>query len=319
MKTTRLALAGGAVPLAVLGGTWALQAAWADRLPDVVAAHWGLTGPDRSAELSTMTGVTLGIGAVLTLVTLVTVLVSRLRGAVVPRSAVGFVAWLATLPAGVLAGSMYAALDATSWRDAGPAWSAVGWALGLSVAAGAAATLVAGPTERPAPAEPRDLPSAGLQPGERASWIGGGTNYPMAFGGLVAVLGYALLHVSIPGLGVMPFALAVLVVVLAMAAVCRVRVRVDTTGVTLSLGLFGFPNRTLTYDEIASANTEEMTMGSAGGYGLRRGVGYTAFKVRAGETLTITLNSGHVVKATVDHADRAAGLVNDLTGARDGA
>ncbi|MCP2253005.1 hypothetical protein LY13_001749 [Prauserella aidingensis] len=319
MRTTRLALAAGAVPLAALGGVWALQAAWSARLPEVVAIHWGTDGPDRSSALSTLTGVTLGIGAALTLGTLVAVLVSRARGSAVPRSAVGFTAGVAALPAGVLAGSMYAALDTTSWRDAGSAWSAVVWALGLSVVAGAVAALVAGPTERRAPAEPRDLPSAGLRPGERATWIGGGTNYPMTFGGLAVAGGYALLQVSLPGFDVMPLALVVLVVVLAMAATCRVRIRVDADGVALSLGLFGFPHRTLTFDEIASADTEQLTMWSAGGYGLRRGVGYTAFKVRAGEALAVTLTSGHVVKATVDHADRAAGLVNDLVAARESA
>lgn len=320
MKTTRLVLATGAVPFAVVGGVWVLQAAWASRLPEIVAVHWGVGGtPDRSAALSTLTGWALGIGAALTLAALVTALVSSRRGSPVPRSAVGFAAWLATMPAGVVAGSMYAALDTTSWRDAGPVWAALAWVFGLSLAAGAAAALVAGPTEQPAPTEPRDLPSAGLRPGERAVWIGGGTNYPMAFGGLAAVLGCVLLRVALPDLDVTAFGLAGLVTVLAMAATCRVRVRVAADGVTLSLGLFRLPNRTLTFDEIASADTEWMTMWSGGGYGLRRGPGYTAFKVRAGETLAITLTSGHVVKATVDHAELAAGLVNDLASARESA
>ncbi|GAA1206966.1 DUF1648 domain-containing protein [Prauserella alba] len=318
MRTTRLALATGVVPLAALAGAWTLHAAWSARLPDVVAVHWDPDGPDRSATLTALTGTTLGIGATLTVAALVAVLVATRRGSAVPRSGVGFAAWLAALPAGVLAGSMSAALDTASWRDAGPAWAAIAWALGLSLAAGAVATLVAPPAE-PAdvPAERHDLPSAGLRTGERAVWIGGGTNYPMAFGGLVVVLGYAILQVSLPDLGAMPLVLAALVVVLAMAATCRVRVRVDATGVALSLGLFRFPHRTLTFDEITSANTERMDMSSAGGYGLRRGPGYTAFKVRAGETLSITLTSGQVVKATVDDAEHAAGLVNDLLAARE--
>jgi len=316
MKTTRLALATAGVPLAALAAVYAVRAAWSDRLPDVVVSHWGTDGPDRGTDLAAMTGWTLGLGAAVAVVATVGVLVSHARGSGAPRSAVGFVAWLATLPGGVLAGSMWASLDTTSWQQAGSAVGAVAIAFGVSVAAGALAAWLAGPTVRAVAPSPRDLPSAGLSPGERATWIGAGTNYPMAFGGMFVIALYVVLQVGLTDLEVMPYALILVVAVLALSAVCRVRVRVDATGVLLTLGLFSFPSRHVTLDEIASADVEHMSVWSAGGYGLRRGPSYTAFKVRAGETLAIRLTSGHTIKATVDGAEQAAGLVNDLVSAR---
>ncbi|MCR3719882.1 MULTISPECIES: DUF1648 domain-containing protein [Prauserella salsuginis group] len=315
MRTARLTLATAGIPFVVLAVAYVLRTAWAGRLPDTIVSHWGTGGPDRGTALTSMTAWTLGLGAAAAVVATVTALVMRHRGAFVPRTAIGFAAWLATLPAGVLIASMWATLDVASWQQARSAWGAVTLAIGLSVAAGALATLLTGPTPRAAIPEPRDLPSAGLAPGERAVWIGAGTNYPMAFAGIGVIGLFLVLQLSLDDLDVMPHALILIVAVLALAATCRVRARVDATGVTLTLGLFRFPHRTLTFDEIASAHVEQMSVWSAGGYGLRRGFGYTAFKVRAGEALAVTLTSGHVVKATVDDAERAAGLVNDLVAA----
>src|SRR5690606_28985778 len=160
MKTTRLALATAGVPLAALAAVYAVRAAWSDRLPDVVVSHWGTDGPDRGTDLAAMTGWTLGLGAAVAVVATVGGLVSHARGSGAPRSAVGFVAWLATLPGGVLAGSMWASLDTTSWQQAGSAVGAVAIAFGVSVAAGALAAWLAGPTVRAVAPSPRDLPSA---------------------------------------------------------------------------------------------------------------------------------------------------------------
>ncbi|OLT42587.1 hypothetical protein BJF85_22435 [Saccharomonospora sp. CUA-673] len=322
MRTTRLLLAAAGIPLVTLAAVYVLRMSWADRLPSAVVSHWGLDGPDRGTDLAAMTGWTLGIGAAIAVLAAITMLVSDRRAiardlAATPRSAVGFAAWAATLPAGILAGSMWATLDLPAWEQARGAGGAILLAFGISIAAGALAAWLAGTMPRPAPAEAdRELPSAGLEPGQDPTWSGAGTNYPMAFVGAAVLVAAVILQVGMTDLDIMPYGLILVVALLAMSAVCRTQVRIDSTGVTLTLGLLKFPTRRLDLDEIASADVEQMSMWAGGGYGLRRGPSYTAFKVRAGDTLAITLTSGHTLKATVDHPERAAGLINDLVGAR---
>ncbi len=312
----RVVLATLGVPALLAVVAFALRGAWSDRVPEQVATHWGPSGaPDGATSLDALTTwtlvATLALAVVLTVVALV--LLRTGRGSYPPL--VGLASGLVVVPVAGLVTSVIATLDAPSWREAsGPELSII-VLVGISVAAGVVSWLVAPdvPPKRSAVAVGSE--SAGLNPGERAAWVGTATNAGLA---VLCVAVPPVVLVVVGALSGTTAAWSTYLVplgigVLAAVGIARVHVTVDATAVTIRMGALGYPRRTVPLVDITSAGTESLTLLGGGGLGVRtNSSGDVAFKCRSGAALVLTLRSNRRVIATVDHPDEAAGLVNDL-------
>lgn len=317
-KAARLVGATLGVPAVAVAMAWALRQAWAGRLPDTVAVHWGTNGVDRGASLDAFTSWTFGASGVLGAAGAALAVAGLRRGYGMWRSATAFATSLATLPAACLIGSMWATRDAPSWEQAAGAGGVIAVTLGVSAAAAALGAVIAGPGVPPTrrDGDERPGPSLGLAPGERAAWVGGTTNVAMAV--LLALTPPAILLLAglLTGFGsaLAGYAIAVVSAIVVALLLARLRVAVDTTGVTIRMGAFGLPRRHVPLGDIAGADVESLSVLGAGGFGIRVNPvsGYTAYKIRSGPALALRLHSGYRVLVTVDRPEQAAGLVNDL-------
>ncbi|WP_019806457.1 hypothetical protein [Saccharomonospora halophila] len=313
----RLVLATGGVPAVVLAVAAALRSAWSSRLPEVVATHWGVGGAaDGSTGLTALTTWCLSLGGALTVAGAVVSVVLLRHGRGSHRGHVALWVLLASMPSTALLTSLVTTLDAPDWRQASGAGVALGVLLGGSVAAGGLAALLA-----PSVSPDRSLDAApgartvGLRDGQRATWIGSSTNLGLAVLSAltppVVVVLIGLVTGSRPGWAVLVVPTAI--GVLAGLGVARVRAIVDADAVTVRMGFFGMPYRTIPLGEITSAATEHLPLFGMGGLGVRTTVsGDTAYKCRGGPALVLTLRSARRVLVTVDRPGEAAGLVNDL-------
>ncbi|WP_277670490.1 DUF1648 domain-containing protein [Saccharomonospora viridis] len=312
----RILLATLGVPAVVFTVALLLRDAWAARLPTEVASHWGAGGVDDGIALDTLATWTLSAGAVLAVASTVLLLVLLRRGYGTHRPYVLVSTLLTMLPMAALISSMAVTLDAASWREAGGAGAALAVLAAVLVPATTVAVLIAPsvPPTTGVPDTPGDA-TVGLAAGQRATWNGAATNVALASGCVLAPL-LALFLVDLlteNSLSWSGYAVPIAVGVLAMLGVSRVRVIVDSTGVTIRMGVLGFPTKHIPLSDIVSAAATTTTLFRGGGLGIRTTpTGDTLFKVRGGPTLELVLTSGRRVLANVDHPDQAAGLVNDL-------
>lgn len=309
------ALLSGPVLLTV--AALALRNAWADRLPDEVATHWGPSGtPDQATGLAPLTTWTVAITLALTVAVTVTAFVLWRTGRGVHRPLLGLAAGVAALPVATLVTSMVSTLDAASWEDAAGAATTVPLLLGLGLVVGALAWLVAPDVP---PQRRRDdvvtVESVDLAAHERATWVGGTTNAGLA---VICVVAPPVVIAIVSALsGTAPTwssaLVPLLVGALAAVGIASVRVTIDEKAVSIRMGLLGYPRRTVPLSDVTSAGTTTLTLLGNGGLGVRLNAsGDVAFKCRGGEALVLTLSTKRRVIATVDHPDQAAGLVNDL-------
>ncbi|OQO91028.1 DUF1648 domain-containing protein [Saccharomonospora piscinae] len=304
------------VPAAFVAAVLVLRSMWAPRLPEVVATHWGGSGdPDKATDLAALTGWATGITLALAAVAAVGAVALLRTGRGSHRAFSGLAAGVAVVPAAGLLGSVVAALDTSSWEQAGGPMLVVPLLLGSCLLAGVIAGLLA-PAVAPRRADSEiGTESVGLAPGERAVWVGEATNGGLA---LLCVLGTTAITAVAILLSGAPAPWLVYLVptgvgLLAALGICRVAVRVDASAVTIRMGVLGYPHRTIPLSEVTSATTEQLSVFGTGGLGVRLNPsGDVSFKCRAGEALVLTLRSNRRVYATVDHPADAAGLVNDL-------
>lgn len=304
--------------LGVIGpGLWTAAAIvpflWlADRLPDPMASHWPLSGPPngslpRAAVFAIHLAMALGPA-------LLAFRAARRtpapHGSVAP--VVALAAGVGALGAGLAAITIRANLDAPGWRDADPlSLVGLGAALCAAAVAAAAAHRLGGRLERPA--HTRDLTgraSVGLGPAERASWRGGATNPPMrALGGMCVVGSFAALPLGVVVAG------AAFAAGLALLSCASARVRVDRAGITIALGPVGLPRLRVPLARIQEARPIDVWPLRRGGWGYRGSLtrsGRAAVIIRGGRGLEIRRTDGATLVVTVDDADTAAGLLNDL-------
>ncbi|WP_028661909.1 DUF1648 domain-containing protein [Saccharomonospora saliphila] len=315
----RVALAAFGVPALLAVLAFVLRTAWEPRLPEVIATHWGTDGVDGSTGLTAFTVGTLVAAGVLTSAGTASLLVLLRRGGEVRRGTVLLHALLASLPSGMLISSMAASLDAESWRQAAGPGVVLLVLLGTTGVATGVAVLLAGrrvPARGHAePAGPGEA-SVGLKPGQRASWVGGTTNTPLA--GVCAflpVLSVGVIDVLTDGpLGWTGYAVTAGAGVLTALMVPSLRAVVDSSGITIRMGLVGLPRTHLALSDIASAGTDTVRATSLGGLGVRYDptTGDVAYKIRGGSALVVSLRDGRRVFVTVDGPEQAAGLLNDL-------
>jgi hypothetical protein len=311
-KLIRVLTATAVLPGAALAVAGVLANAWWTRLPDPVATHWG-TRPNGHTALGPFTGVCLGLGVVATTVLTATAVAALRRGRPLPRPTVGVGAGFAAMPAAVLLTVLIANLDVPNWQAARGAGVVVLFLLGAA-ALGVVAAFAGG---LPSPVRETGAvrPSVGLRPGQRAFWSSRAEN-PAMLGVLALIpVAVALVPAGLPWQTGLWIALVGAVVT---ALTYRLKATVDAKGVTIRFGLFGFPWRHLKLDSIREAATRELSTFGDGGLGLRFNpvTGTTAYKVRGGPALALSLENGRTVLVSVDDPETGAGLVNDLIAQR---
>jgi hypothetical protein len=289
----QLAVCGAIVAIGLL--PWAL--AWS-RLPDDVASHWDLYG-DANGHLSRVAALAVlgGVSVLLAVAAFV-----RRRDVASP-----VLAFVATVIAVASLGTVLANRDVERWQDA---HLSLDWiALGLAVAAGAAAVFAHTVKHAPAEREHVTRPSMAVGANERLAWTGTGHSGSLWFFAVFLTVGGVLLYISTSAGG-----LILLLVSAALAELSAVRVVVGAHGVRIT-PRFGFPWMTIALDRIESAEAIDVRPLSWGGWGYRGSLKLmqrAALVLRAGPGLKLNLRNGSVFVVTVDGAEDAAAVVNGL-------
>jgi hypothetical protein len=195
-----------------------------------MAVHWQ-NAPDGSAGTTTVTTVLFLAAAILTLAGAALELLAARRGYGVFKPVVGFQAGFATRPPAILVSTMWANLDAPTWQTARITVLVGIFPVVASVVAGVTAWLISPtlPVTRPRQEPTGDTPSVGLIPGERASWVGGTTNWWLVWAFLpVSVLVAAGSRLAANDIPLSVLLGVALVLLLSSLLVGRLRVRADS-------------------------------------------------------------------------------------------
>ncbi|MBE3009192.1 DUF1648 domain-containing protein [Microbispora sp. NEAU-D428] len=295
----------------------AVPLAYADRLPDPLATHWGQSGrPDGSMPfaafvllLVVLWVVVAGIGTGVT---------ARARTLVrrVPRAwSCAGLAWAGGFMLITQAFTIAANLDRGHWtRAAGLNWQ-VAVVVAAPIAFGALGWLAGrhGPDVPSGP--PQARPLIDLDPGKRPVWVST-TTAPwatwlaiVALAAAVALAGTALSG-RLPGgwSAVVPLT----VVGVAGLALSSVSVRVVPEALTVSIGPLRWPSRTVRLERVERAWVEERYPAQVGGWGYRGLPGRATIMIRGGECLVVRYTSGGRLAISVDDAEAGAALLNAL-------
>ncbi|WP_432932197.1 DUF1648 domain-containing protein [Microbispora sp. CA-135349] len=319
---TRFLLASAAWAVLVAAVLVAVPLAFADRLPDPLATHWGASGrPDGS----------MAFGAFVLFPVVLWAVVAGLVGAGVaarartlvrraPRAwACAGLAWAGGFVVLIQVFTIAANLDRGDWTRA----ANMSWQVAVVVAAplvlGALGRLAGrrGPDVSPAAPQPGAL--IDLDPGKRPVWVST-TAAPwaawLALVSVAAALVVAGLALSgrFPGgwAAVVPLALTGVV----GAVLSSVSVRVVPEALTVSVGPLRWPSRRVRLDRVERAWSEERYPGQVGGWGYRGLPGHATIMIRGGECLVVRYTSGGELAITVDDAAAGAALINALAARR---
>ncbi|WP_062466763.1 DUF1648 domain-containing protein [Demequina maris] len=299
------ALTAVAVELAVMGD-----------LPDPVATHWGVNGPDGFAAAWTvplMTALTAGVLPLVLGASAARAIRKGERGftlRLLPAVAAGLSVFLGGLLAGTLV--IQRGLDAAEGAPdvlpvllvALPAGAVVGAVAWFAQPRETAARIDAAVAAAPLP----------LAPGERAVWLGRAEMTPWALAFIVlatlaAWTGAALMWLAgDTAAAAIITGVAVLLSVLA-ATFTVAHVRIDATGLTVTSGARLVRMRVPAEDIVSVAAIEVHGLAQYGGYGIRQIPGATAVVLRPGLAIEVTRRSGRRFVVTVDDADTAASLL----------
>jgi hypothetical protein len=166
--------------------------------------------------------------------------------------------------------------------------------------------------ERDAPSQAQGAPpSAGLLAGERALWIGTVRCRWIGWLAVGLLLAGAVSMGTVRALAGLGLVVAGLIVL----AFTALEVRVDRRGVHIAFGALRWPTMNVDLGSIARASAIDVVPMQWGGWGYRgslRLFGRAAIVLRGGEGLRLDLANGKWLLVTVDGAEQAAGVVNDL-------
>jgi hypothetical protein len=308
--TTRRALLAGIPHLIAFAPVIVVLATASERLPDPIASHFDLSG---SADRYVSRGAMLVLAIALAVgLALLFGLLARLGGA---RSApvsrwdtlrmmVG-ISWASACLLGVvLLGSVVANLGLTDPATAVLPW----WTFPLGLLAAAVAGVVGGlvaPSTPTAGEEPEAVSAVPLGPTEQISWSRSvGSPWFPVVGAVLVIVGCAL------GVAVDP--VAGIVAGVAGAAVTlfsQARVTVDRRGLTVALGLLGWPHLRVPAHDVASVTVSDISPAQFGGWGYRVVPGGRGVIIRSGPALVVTRRSGQRITVTVDDPHTAAGVL----------
>lgn len=318
MKTrTRILLATAGVPVAAIAVAVVLASVWDARLPEVVAVHWMNGEPNNSASLGPFLKLALVIGAALAMAVSWIAVTARRRGNGLSRVAIGFFAGFATIPASGVVGVLVGNLDVRDWHEATGSVLVAAVTLLVAVGAGVLAAFVMGPVPRAAALDgpSADAPAIGLEPGQRAVWVGTTTNKFLLSSVLVVPLvGFVVDQVAMVAVPAWIYAALFAVGAVVTLLGARLGATVDSAGLTIRMGLLGWPRRHFPLDRIDHADVVDLGLFQAGGFGYRVNpfTGESIYKLRGGPALAIALSKGGLVYVSVDDPAPGAGLLNDL-------
>ncbi|MGI5159747.1 DUF1648 domain-containing protein [Microbispora sp. CA-102843] len=314
---TRFQLAAAAWAVLVTAVLVAAPLAFAGRLPDPLATHWGPSGrPDGSMPFAAFVLLPV-VWAVVAGTSLAGM--ARVRGEIRRWTRVWFcagLAWTGGFLIGTQALTIAANLDRDDWTHAAP----LSWQVAVGVAGafvlGALGWLVGrlGPDDAPQ-AGTQPGPLIDLDPGKRPVWVSTATA-PWAVG-LALVAFAAALSFAVAALwGVAPTgwstALPLALVAVVGLAVSSVSARVTPEGLTMAFGPLRWPTRTVRLERIERAWVEWRSPIQVGGWGFRGLPGMATIMIRGGECLVVRYTSGGRLAISVDDAEAGAALLNAL-------
>lgn len=317
----RFLLATAAWTVLVAAVLVAVPLAFAGRLPDPVASHWGPSGqPDRSMPPAALTLLAL-VWAVVAGTSLVGL--ARTRGEIRRATRVWFAAglgWTGGFLIGVQAVTVAANLGRDDWTRAGsPSWEIV-VVVGVAFALGALGRLAGrlGPDDAP-PERERPGPLIDLDTRKRPVWVSTATA-PWAVGLGVVAFAAALSFAAAALLGLAPAgwstALPLALAAVIGLAVSSVSVRIAPEGLTMAFGPLRWPSRTVRLDRIERAWVEWRSPVQVGGWGVRGLPGRATVMIRGGDCLVVRYTSGGQLAVSVDDAETGAALLNALAARR---
>lgn len=305
-RRRRALLAAVPHPIAAIP-TITLLIAAADRLPDPLASHFGPSGTaDGFAGRWSLVALAAGLGIGMAVVFALTAATGM--GAVSRRDLGRWLVGLSWATAGFV-GTVQFAATAANLDLADPATAALPlWTFPAALLIGAAAGLLGWlVTPRTTPSTPDDpaVPAVALGPTERVSWSRtAGSPVLLLVAGVLAAAAIALWVAGLVVSAVVMVAVAVLALVLGSA-----RVTVDRRGLTVALGMLGWPRLRIPADDIVSVTVTDVSPMQYGGWGYRVLPGARGVILRSGEALVVTRRSGQRFAVTVDDAGTAAGLL----------
>jgi hypothetical protein len=304
-----------ATSLAVLACAAGIAESWRGQLPDPVAIHWGVNGPNGFSSLNVLLATLLGPGVLLVL-GFGTVLLVLGRAAVTRRIVAGVTIWFALYLSLIALGSLYIQRGLTDAHRAGGLGVVLGVAfIGSLVPAVVAGLLVPGDPPQPtSEAVAADAPRIGLIEGDQSTWIGHADSGSAIGFGLAAVA-LVLALVAVTRIWALLIVVGALTVVL--GAMSSFVVRVDRTGLT-ARSILGWPRIRVPLDEVVRADVADVhPLRDFGGWGLRVGrQGRVGIVLRRGSGVLVERTGGRSVVVTVDDAHAAAGLLNALADRR---
>lgn len=281
-----------------------------ERLPDPIATHFSLSGTadgfmgQRWAALSIAA---LGVGLAL----LFGATAGFAFGTRVPGSRHDLARWFVGMSwatAAFLGTTLWACTSANLDLTEAAAAVLPGLTIPLALLAAVAAGIVGGllAPRTPADDEPAPVPAAPLGETEQISWSRpvGSLWLPVVGGALVAT-GIALAVTWQPALGAVLAAPGIALVLLGHA-----RVTVDRRGLTVTIGLFGWPRVHVPAEEIEAVSVVDVSPMQFGGWGYRIVPGGVGVIIRSGPGIVVTRRSGRRTTVTVDDAATAAGLLS---------
>ncbi len=309
--------AGLLAPLLVAAAAIAVQLVVIPDVPDPVAVHWSVGGPDGFGPAWSYPLMTALVGFLLPALLALSALPSVRRGDSGPT----FTLLAATsLGLSVLMSALATALlvSQCGLDDAADAPGA-GWLVGLAFAAGIAAAGIAWialPT-LPYVRTQHELPAVTLAAGERVVWMrtaGMRGGLVVLLGGVAVALGLAgvwMLVAGDPAAGGIMLGAGILIGALA-AMTTTFAVTADDRGLRVRAAA-GWPTFEVPLDDMESVTAIEVSgLGQFGGYGLRSVPGAFGVILRAGEAIEVTRSSGRRFVVTVDDAATGAAVLEAL-------
>ena len=277
------------------------------RLPEPLATQWGWAGQP-SDSMSRILCMALFVGIWLVVAGREALPVRSDEGEAQRPPPVTMLFLLAAVLLTATAVILWANLDVTEWTAArrlpSPVFLPALFAIAM-VGAGIGRWL-----ERRDGTPPSTTPSAtvALGPQETAVWFGRAHNYML----LVGMVGLAVFNWTRLGNSSMGYLFTALPLAIA-AALSWVSVVIRDGKVVMGFGRWNWPKKEVRIGDIEGASSEYVQPMRYGGWGYRVcGSRCRAIVVRRGQALRLKMNNGSTLIVTVDDADEAAGLVNDL-------
>jgi Protein of unknown function (DUF1648) len=308
-RTYRTLLAAVPQLIAVVPAVVLLTTA-ADRLPDPIASHFGPTGTadgfsSRGGSLVAIAALGAGVALALGFAAAFTARPAPGSRKDLARWFTG-IAWAAAAFLGtVLWNAVAANLDLADAAAAVLPSTSFLFAVLAAAVAGPVGALLA-PRTQGAGAAPPPVRATPLGATERISWSRSAGAPWLPIGGAVLIAAGVALGATVQAAAGLALAAAGVAGVLLGQA----RVVVDRRGLTVRLGLLGWPRVHVPAEDVEAVAVADVSPVQFGGWGYRIVPGGRGIILRSGQALVVTRRSGQRLTVTVDDAGSAAGLLS---------